>query len=107
LWPSTTNSSGQVFKAAKAVAAAAYKLSEQGDIAFSCVLFAWFFYRKYCHPTIRVLGVNMYNAQSSPWVKVPVSLHEGLDSILVELVCSMFIICIDLLVKCIDHVHAL
>jgi len=47
----------------------------------------------------------MHNAQSSPWVKVPVSLHEGLDGILVELVCSMFIICIDLLVKCIYHVH--
>ena len=44
----------------------------------------------------------MHNAQSSPWVKVPVSLHEGLDGILVELVCSLSIICIDLLVKCID-----
>ncbi|KAG0540832.1 hypothetical protein BDA96_03G443600 [Sorghum bicolor] len=40
---------------------------------------------KYCRPTIRVLGVNLHNAQSSPWVKVPVSLHEGLDGILVEL----------------------
>ena len=61
----------------------------------------------YCHLTIRVLGVNMHNARSSPWVKFPLSLHEGLDGILVELVYSMFIICIDLLVKCVDHVHVL
>ncbi|OEL36966.1 hypothetical protein BAE44_0002015 [Dichanthelium oligosanthes] len=42
-------------------------------------------YRKYCRPTIRVLGVNLHNAQSSPWVEVPTTLHGGLDGILVEL----------------------
>ncbi|CAN6287543.1 unnamed protein product [Urochloa humidicola] len=40
---------------------------------------------KYCHPTIRVFGVNLHNAPSSPWVKVPTTLHEGLDGLLVEL----------------------
>ncbi|CAL4943191.1 unnamed protein product [Urochloa decumbens] len=40
---------------------------------------------KYCRPTIRVLGVNLHNAQSSPWLKVPTTLHEGLDGLLVEL----------------------
>ncbi|CAN6282269.1 unnamed protein product [Urochloa humidicola] len=40
---------------------------------------------KYCRPTIRVLGVNLHNAQSSPWVEVPITLHEGLDGLLVEL----------------------
>lgn len=64
---------------------------------FLSVIFARFFYRKYCRPSIRVLGVNLHNVQSSPWVEVPSSLHEGLDGILVELVCSMFIICLYLL----------
>lgn len=40
---------------------------------------------KYCRPTIRVLGVNVHNAQSSPWLEAPMPLHEGLDGILVEL----------------------
>nr|CAB3494004.1 unnamed protein product [Digitaria exilis] len=43
----------------------------------------------YCRPTIRVLGVNLHNAQSSPWVDVPTTLHEGLDGLLVELVFPM------------------
>ncbi|KAJ1294564.1 hypothetical protein BS78_01G154700 [Paspalum vaginatum] len=59
---------------------------------------------KYCRPTIRVLGVNLHNAQSSPWVEVPKSLHEGLDGILVELVSravlSMGLRQKDLIVRC-------
>ncbi|KAF7084066.1 hypothetical protein CFC21_087757 [Triticum aestivum] len=35
--------------------------------------------RMYCRPTMRVFGVNLHNAQSSPWVKVPTSLYESYD----------------------------
>jgi hypothetical protein len=48
-------------------------------------------------------GVNSHDAQSSPWMKVPTTLHEGLDGLVVELVCPMFIICFDLLD--IRHIH--
>ncbi|TVU46199.1 hypothetical protein EJB05_05718 [Eragrostis curvula] len=40
---------------------------------------------KYCRPTIRVLGVNLHNAPTSPWVKVPRPLQDGSDGFLVEL----------------------
>uniref|UniRef100_A0A0D9VWB8 PDZ domain-containing protein n=1 Tax=Leersia perrieri TaxID=77586 RepID=A0A0D9VWB8_9ORYZ len=40
---------------------------------------------KYCRPVIKFVGCNLHNARSSRWVKVPASLHEGLDGILVEL----------------------
>uniref|UniRef100_K4AIS3 PDZ domain-containing protein n=1 Tax=Setaria italica TaxID=4555 RepID=K4AIS3_SETIT len=41
--------------------------------------------KRYCRPSIMAFGVNLHNAQSSPWMKVPTTLHEGLDGLVVEL----------------------
>ncbi|PNT76809.1 hypothetical protein BRADI_1g53811v3 [Brachypodium distachyon] len=59
---------------------------------------------KYCRPTIGVFGVNLHNAHSSRWVKVPTALYEGLDGFLVELtslaVRSVGLQQKDLIIKC-------
>ncbi|KAM0870421.1 hypothetical protein ACQ4PT_040020 [Festuca glaucescens] len=39
---------------------------------------------KYCRPKIRVFGVNLRQAQTSAWGKVPKSLYEGFDGFFVE-----------------------
>nr|XP_034570523.1 uncharacterized protein LOC117835266 [Setaria viridis] len=58
---------------------------------------------RYCRPSIMAFGVNLHNAQSSPWMKVPTTLHEGLDDLVVELVSRL--ICFglrhrDLIIQC-------
>jgi hypothetical protein len=70
-------------------------------MSYLYILFKILFYRKYCRPTISVLGVNLHDAHSSPLVNIPKSLHSGLDGLLVEMVC-LFIL--ELLVEFINVV---